>query len=71
MVTKVGPMLDSISAGSNPADAEGPGFVLTDDRQRSLFVFIFDDQAKRDAAAKQLSAILKTVAWAGPTGVRR
>ena len=41
MVTKVGPMQDSMASGSNPADAQGPGFALTDENQRPLFVFIF------------------------------
>ena len=67
MVTKVGPMQDSMASGSNPADAQGPGFALTDEHQRPLFVFIFENQAQRDAAAKQLGAILKTTVWAGPS----
>ena len=71
MVVTVGPMQDSLAAGSSPADALGPGFALTDENQRPLFVFIFDDQAQRDAAAKQLGAILKTAVWAGPSGIRR
>ena len=71
MVTKVGPMQDSMASGSNPADAQGPGFALTDENKRPLFVFIFDDQAQRDAAAKQLGVILETVVWAGPSGIRR
>ena len=71
MVTKVGPMQDTLASGSNPADAQGPGFALTDDNQRPLFVFIFENQAQRDVAAKQLGAILKTAVWAGPAGIRR
>ena len=71
MVTKVGPMEDSMASGSNPADAQGPGFALTDENQRPLFVFIFENQEQRDAAAKQLGAILKTAVWAGPSGIRR
>ena len=71
MVTKVGPMQDSLASGSNPADAQGPGFALTDENQRPLFVFIFENEAQRDAAAKQLGAILKTTVWAGPSGIRR
>jgi hypothetical protein len=71
MVTKVGPMQDSMASGSNPADAQGPGFALTDEHQRPLFVFIFESQAERDAAAKQLGAILETAVWAGPSGIRR
>jgi len=68
MVTKVGPMQDSMASGSNPADAQGPGFALTDEHQRPLFVFIFENQAQRDAAAKQLAAILKRQFWRGPRG---
>ena len=64
MVTTVGPMQDSMAAGSNPADAQGPGFALTDDNQRPLFVFIFENRAARDAAAKQPGVILKTAVWA-------
>ena len=72
MMMKVGPMQDSLLAsGSNPADAQGPGFALTDENHRPLFVFIFEDQAHRDAAAKQLGVILKTTVWAGPSGIRR
>jgi hypothetical protein len=71
MVTTVGPMQDSMASGSNPADAQGPGFALIDENQRPLFVFIFDDQAQRNAAAKQLGAILKAAVWAGPSGIRR
>jgi hypothetical protein len=71
MLTNVGPMQDSMASGSNPADAQGPGFALTDENQRPLFVFIFKNQAQRDAAAKQLDGILETVVWAGPSGIRR
>ena len=71
MVTKVGPMQDSMVSGSNPADAQGPGFALTDENQRPLFVFIFENQAQRDTAAKQLGGILETAVWAGPSGIRR
>ena len=71
MLTKVGPMQDSMASGSNPADARGPGFALTDENQRPLFVFIFENEAQRDTAAKQLGAILKTAVWAGPSGIRR
>jgi hypothetical protein len=66
IVTKVGPMQDNMASGSNPADAEGPGFALTDENQRPLFVFIFENQRQRDAAAKQLGGILETAVWAGP-----
>jgi hypothetical protein len=71
MVTKVGPMLDSMASGSNPADAQFPGFALTDEHHRPLFVFIFENQAQRDAAAKQIGAILMTTVWAGQSGIRR
>jgi hypothetical protein len=71
MVTKVGPMQDSMASGGDPADAQGPGFALTDENQRPLFVFIFENQAQRDAAATHLGVILKTTVWAGPSGIRR
>ena len=71
MVTEVGPMHDSMASGSNPADAQRPGFALTDENERPLFVFIFENRAQRDAAAKQLGLILTTTIWAGPSGIRR
>ena len=71
MATKVGPMQDSMASGSNPADAQGPGFALTDEHQRPLFVFIFENEAQRDSAARRLGAILTTAVWAGPSGIRR
>src|SRR4051794_20983921 len=50
MVTKVGPMQDSMASGSNPADAQGPGFALTDENQRPLFVFIIETRYGNAAA---------------------
>jgi hypothetical protein len=54
------------ASGSNPADAQGPGFALTDDHQRPPFVFIFENEAQRDSARSDLARSLRPRFGQGP-----
>jgi hypothetical protein len=59
-------MQDSTASGSNPADAQGPEFALTDECQRPRFVFIFKTRRRETRPQSNSAEFLKQRFGQGP-----